>query len=129
MKVALPVRENNQIDGHFGHCAYFEVVSWQEDIGKIESKRIPSLQGCGCKSGIAGVLAAEGVTLLIAGGIGNGAVNVLNRNGIEVIRGIEGDVLAAVEKYFAGELADSGESCSAHSHHASGEGGHHACSH
>jgi predicted Fe-Mo cluster-binding NifX family protein len=43
-------------------------------------------EGCGCKSNLAEVLKSKGVTLLIAGGIGNGAVNKLEENGISVIR-------------------------------------------
>jgi predicted Fe-Mo cluster-binding NifX family protein len=51
-------------------------------VTKIENSEIvPSPQGCGCKSNIASVLKEMGVTTLLAGNMGDGALNVLNRNG------------------------------------------------
>lgn len=128
MKIAVPVTGNNQIDGHFGHCEFYSIFSISPE-GKIgDAKIIPSLQGCGCKSNIAGVLAADGVTVMLAGGIGGGAINVLNNAGIEVIRGCSGDATEVVKLYITGSVADSGESCHQHeAHHAEGSG--HKCSH
>jgi predicted Fe-Mo cluster-binding NifX family protein len=59
MKIAVPVTSTNQVDEHFGHCEFYSIytVSEKNEITKIET--IPSVQGCGCKSNIAGVLAAE----------------------------------------------------------------------
>ncbi len=128
MKIAVPVTGNNQIDGHFGHCEFYSVFSISPD-GKIaDTKIIPSVQGCGCKSNIAGVLAADGVTVMLAGGIGGGAINVMANAGIEVVRGCSGDASEVVKLYISGGVTDSGESCHQHeSHHA--EGGGHQCNH
>jgi predicted Fe-Mo cluster-binding NifX family protein len=126
MKIAVPVKSNNQIDGHFGHCEYYNVFSISTEGKIIDTKTIPSLQGCGCKSNIAAVLAADGVTMMLAGGIGGGAINVLNNAGIDVIRGCEGDAADVVNQYISGSLVDSGESCHQHeAHHAEGSG--HQC--
>jgi len=75
------------------------------------------------------VLADEGVTVMLAGGIGNGAINVLNNNGIEVIRGCAGSSDQIVIKYLKGEVTDSGTNCNSfdHHHHHTG-GGTHSCS-
>lgn len=71
-------------------------------------------QSCGCKSNIASVLAQSGVKILAAGGIGNGAVNVLANNGIKTIKGASGLVRNAVELFLQGELVDSGDICHSH---------------
>jgi predicted Fe-Mo cluster-binding NifX family protein len=117
MKIAVPVTIDNRIDSHFGHCEYFNIysVSGSKEIGEV--KKIPSSNGCGCKSGIATVLSDEGVTVMLAGGIGGGAINVLNSNGIDVVRGCNGNPEQLVKLYIDGKLSDSGESCHQHEHH------------
>jgi predicted Fe-Mo cluster-binding NifX family protein len=128
MKIAVPVTSNNQIDGHFGHCEFYSVFSISPAGEIVDTQIIPSVQGCGCKSNIAGVLAADGVTVMLAGGIGGGAINVLNNAGIDVIRGCEGDATEVVKLYVSGSVADSGESCHQHeAHHSHGSG--HQCNH
>jgi predicted Fe-Mo cluster-binding NifX family protein len=126
MKIAVPVTKENQIDSHFGHCESYGVYTISDKKEIAEIKSVGSLQGCGCKSDIASVLAADGVTMMLAGGIGGGAINVLNYSGIEVIRGCSGDATEVVKQYLAGLVEDSGSSCHQHeSHHQNG----HSCSH
>lgn len=129
MKIAVPVGSKNQIDSHFGHCESYGVYTISEnEITKVI--RIQSPQGCGCKSDIASVLAADGVKIMLAGGIGGGAINVLNNSGIEVIRGCEGDATEAVRQYLQGTVKDSGSSC--HHHHHDHDHNHedgHQCTH
>lgn len=122
MKIALPVTNSNQIDDHFGHCEYYSVFTIDEKKEISNVQNIQSPQGCGCKSNIASVLASQGVTIMLAGGIGAGAINVLNLSGIEVIRGCAGDALENVQRYLAGNINDSGEICSHH-----GDGTEHVC--
>jgi predicted Fe-Mo cluster-binding NifX family protein len=124
VKIAIPTREN-QVDDHFGHCAMYTVVTADENHNIINKEIIPSPQGCGCKSNIATVFQQMGVTTMLAGGIGEGAINVLSRHGIQVIRGCSGDVDQLAVNYLKGSLIDSGISCSHHEHH--GEG--HSCNH
>ena len=124
MKIAVPVTKENQIDGHFGHCESYGVFSISEKNDIVEIKSVESPQGCGCKSDIASVLAADGVTVMLAGGIGGGAINVLNNSGIEVIRGCSGDATEVVNLYLKGSVEDSGSSCQQHEEHHH-EGHHH----
>jgi len=132
MKIAVPVTSENQIDGHFGHCESYSVFTITENKEIAEKKNVKSPQGCGCKSDIASVLAADGVSVMLAGGIGGGAINVLNSSGIEVIRGCAGDATEVVKLYLKGLVEDSGSSCKQHeAHHGEGhdhEHGH-TCSH
>ena len=128
MKIAVPVTSNNQVDNHFGHCKFYNVFTISNDRTISGTEQLPALEGCGCKSNIAAVLAASGVKIMLAGGIGNGAINVLNSAGIEVIRGCSGDSANLIAAFLSGKLTDSGESCHLHDNHHS-EGNHHQCSH
>ncbi len=111
------------VDGHFGHCEYFTIYTVDEKQNIVHEENYNSSAECGCKSGLAGVLKQIGVTSMLAGGIGQGAINVLNQHGIEVLRGCSGDVRKLAEEYLKGTLADSGETCHQHEHHH-GHGGH-----
>ena len=48
---------------------------------------------------------------MLAGGIGGRAINVLNSNGIEVIRGCSGEATEVVKAYLKGLVEDSRSSC------------------
>lgn len=112
MKIALPTRDGN-IDDHFGHCAYFtiaEVVNGEV----IHKEELESPEGCGCKSNIAPDLARKGVRLLLGGNMGDGAKQVLNSNGIKIIRGCSGPVDQVLEDYIAGKLEDNQQACDHH---------------
>ncbi len=110
MIIALPSKENNEVDDHFGHCAFFTVVNVESD--KIVGTKIVSApEGCGCKSGIAVTLKDMGVTILLAGNMGAGAKSVLEAQGIEVVRGCHGSVESVVYDYITGKIKDSGQLC------------------
>jgi predicted Fe-Mo cluster-binding NifX family protein len=126
MKIAVPITKEKQIDSHFGHCESYFVFTISEKNEIVEIKSVGSPEGCGCKSDIASVLASDGVTVMLAGGIGGGAINVLNNSGIEVIRGCSGDATEVVKLYLSGLVEDSGSSC--HQHEVHQENGH-SCSH
>ena len=117
MKIALPSREN-RIDDHFGHCEYFTVFTVDKDNKNIISEeKISSPEGCGCKSNIAQTLSDIGVTIMLAGNMGAGAVRVLNNAGIEVVRGCSGDLKTVALKWLEGIISDSGDSCDHHDCH------------
>ena len=111
--IAIPTREG-QVDDHFGHCAYYTVYTVDEKEEIVKSERLDSPEGCGCKSDIAEKMQAMGITLMLAGNMGEGAKRVLESNGIAVLRGCRGAVEQVVADYLAGRLADSGEGCHAH---------------
>ena len=119
MKICCPTRDG-RIDDHFGHCAYYTLFTVEG--GKIVAEEtMESPEGCGCKSGIAPVLAQKGVLVMCGGNMGDGAKNVLNSNGIEVIRGCSGDVRQVAEAWLRGELKDNQIACKSHGH------GEHSC--
>jgi predicted Fe-Mo cluster-binding NifX family protein len=113
MKIALPSR-NNQVDSHFGHCRYYTIFTVDTNRKIVAEEKLEAPVGCGCKSDIASVLAQKGVKVMLAGNMGNGAVNILNANGIDVVRGCTGDVKAVAEAWLDNRITDSGTGCTDH---------------
>jgi predicted Fe-Mo cluster-binding NifX family protein len=127
MKIAVPTKEGNQIDNHFGHCEFYTIFLISEKNEIIAETILNSPQGCGCKSNIAAELAQMDVKIMLAGGIGEGAINKLNASGIQVVRNCKGDVHNLVEEYLKGNIEDGGASCAAHDDHHSSDA--HVCNH
>ena len=115
MKIALP-SYRNQVDQHFGHCEYFTVFTVDDNKKIVSEEIVTPPAGCGCKSNIAQVLAQMGVKMMLAGNMGQGAVNVLGMNGIYVLRGCSGQVKEVAQSWLDGNLSDSGLSCVQHEH-------------
>lgn len=113
MKIALPTR-NGIIDDHFGHCDHYTIMTLDEGKKIISKEAMDSPEGCGCKSDIAPVLANKGVKVMLAGNMGQGAVNILTQNGIEVIRGCSGPVEDVAAQWIAGDLSDNLITCDHH---------------
>jgi predicted Fe-Mo cluster-binding NifX family protein len=125
MKIAIPTR-GMVVDDHFGHCEVYTIFTTDENQKISHSETLPSPQGCGCKSNIASVLQQMGVSVLLAGNMGNGALNVLTRHQIRVLRGNSGDVRQLAEAFLQGKVGDSGEDCREHEHHGDTD---HQCNH
>ena len=117
MKIALP-SNGSEVDEHFGHCQCFTIFSVDDENKIVSEETLTPPPGCGCKSSIVPQLAGMGVSVMLAGNMGGGAVNILGSNGIKVIRGCRGDVREAVQAWLAGKVDDSGASCQTH-----GDGG------
>lgn len=112
MKIALPVH-NGLINEHFGHSENFTVYTISTE-NTIESKAPVTSDGCGCHSGIAEILAGQGVSIMLAGNIGGGAINHLHEFGIEVVRGCYGQADQVVAEYLKGAIIDNEQTCTAH---------------
>jgi predicted Fe-Mo cluster-binding NifX family protein len=138
IKLAVPTRDN-KVDDHFGNCEAYNIFTIDAS-NKIEKQEImPSTQGCGCKSNIGKILKEKGVTIMLAGNMGDGAFKVLKHHGMEVYRGCSGEVSLLVEAFLQGKINDSGDSCKSHDdhdhdhdhhHHHDHDHGHdHVCNH
>ena len=121
-KIALPTR-GGVIDNHFGHCEFYTILTVNDENQIVNTETIPSPQGCGCKSNIASKFEEDGVTVMLAGNMGPGALQKLAAHGIEVVRGCSGPIMDVANAYLAGELQDSGVGCQ---HHGDGD---HECGH
>ena len=122
MKIAVPTRAH-AVDDHFGHCEAYSVFTIGENKVIEKMEFLPSPKGCGCKSNIASVLQEQGVGVMLAGSMGDGAMNVLTNHGIKVYRGCSGNVAELVNQFLVTGLKDSGESC----HHHDDADGEHQC--
>ena len=110
MKIAV-ASNGKDIFGHFGHCKTF--LLFDAENGKITGRQ--SIPNPGHKPGfLPNFLADQGVNVIIAGGMGGGAVDIFNERGVEVIVGAEGDARQAVEAYLRCELKSTGSVCHDH---------------
>ncbi len=113
MKIAVPY-QNGFVNDHFGHTESYAVFTINPENQIVNRSLIKAEEGCGCKSGIADLLAREGVTIMLAGNIGGGAIHHLYTEGIEVIRGCSGPADEVVISYLEGKISDGGKTCSQH---------------
>ena len=118
MKIAATY-DNGNIFQHFGKTEFFKEYE-EEDNKDINSEVIGS-NGTG-HGALAGLLAEQGISVLICGGIGGGAQSALAEAGIELCSGAQGDADTAVDAYLKGELVSTGVNCD-HHHHEDG----HSC--
>lgn len=103
----------NMVSEHFGHCENF--ILFDVENGMIVKEE--SIESPGHRPGfLPNFLADQGAEVVIAGGMGGGAVDIFNERGVEVIVGASGDARMAVEKYLKGELISTGSICHKHEH-------------
>ncbi len=113
MKIAV-ASEGKMITGHFGHCEGFNVYTVRDTL--ILNKEF--VVNPGHKKGfLPNFLNDLGVNVIIAGGMGNGAIEIFNEKEIKVITGASGDAEEAVNNYLNGKLVSSGAVCHQHEHH------------
>ena len=118
MKIAATY-DNGNIFQHFGKTEFFKVYEVEDN--KVVSSEVIGSNGTG-HGALAGLLAEQGISVLICGGIGGGAQSALAEAGIELSSGAQGDADTAVDAYLKGELVSTGVNCD-HHHHEDG----HSC--
>ncbi|MDD6614899.1 MAG: NifB/NifX family molybdenum-iron cluster-binding protein [Lachnospiraceae bacterium] len=116
MKIAVTY-DNGEVFQHFGRTENFKVYEVEDN--QAVSSEIISSNGTG-HGALAGLLAEQGIDVLICGGIGGGAQTALEEAGIELVAGAEGNTDEVVETYLRGELISTGSNC----HHHDNEEGH-----
>jgi len=83
-KIAIPVDANGMLDGHFGHCKFFAVL-------EVAGNNIVSEKHVSPPPHEPGVLprwlAQQGVTDVLAGGMGQKAIQIFNYNNVNVFVG------------------------------------------
>jgi predicted Fe-Mo cluster-binding NifX family protein len=83
-KVAIPVDDNGILDGHFGHCKFFALLDTEGDKVISEEKVIPPPHEPGV---LPKWLAEQGVSDVLAGGMGHKAIQIFNYNNVNVFVG------------------------------------------
>jgi len=113
MKIAV-ASEKNRVTEHFGHCENFNIY----EVKDQEIIKSYSVANPGHRPGfLPNYLNDLGVEVIISGGMGGGAVDIFNRNNIEVITGTVGDAEDAAKRYLRGDLTSTGSVCHEHQHH------------
>jgi predicted Fe-Mo cluster-binding NifX family protein len=111
MKIAIPVAEG-KLCTHFGHCQQFGFVTLDanNNIAEVEMVTPPPHE----PGVLPKWLAANQVNLILAGGMGHRAQNLLAEAGIKVIVGVQGDLTPeqAVKAYVSSELKTGENACS-----------------
>ncbi len=120
MRIAIPT-EGTNVSSHFGKCEQFTIAEIVNS--KVQSKSIIST--IGNQHGLLpGFLANNGVSVVIAGGMGDGAKQNLIANNIEIITGANGNIDEVLDLYLSGNLKSSNIGCVGHEHsHNHGESG------
>jgi predicted Fe-Mo cluster-binding NifX family protein len=110
MRFAIPV-SGGVISPHFGHCEQFALIDVDEETKTIVRKQLvasPEHQ-----PGLLPVwLAEQGVSAVVAGGMGSRAQALFRENRIDVIVNVmESDPEAAVLSYLSGSLTTGDNIC------------------
>ena len=89
MRYAIPVTDG-RLAAHFGHCEHFALIDVDETTKAIVHKELVASPGH--QPGLLPLwLAEEGVSAVIAGGMGSRAQALFSENHIQVIVGAMGD--------------------------------------
>ena len=93
MKIAVTY-DNGNVFQHFGKTENFKVYEVEDN--KVVSSEVIGSNGTG-HGALAGLLAEQGIDVLICGGIGGGAQNALAEAGVQLCSGAQGNTDEVVE--------------------------------
>jgi ATP-binding protein involved in chromosome partitioning len=119
MRIAIPLQQG-KFSQHFGGAESFAFYNVDETSRAIGERHLDTPPEHG--RGIFPVwLRNQGATVILAGGMGPRAIDILGQQGIEVVLGVRGeDPDAVVQSYLNGTLDASGEVCHEHGYHDCG---------
>jgi C_GCAxxG_C_C family probable redox protein len=108
--------QDGKVSEHFGHCESFQLFEARD--GRIVTNvTVPSPEH---KPGLLpDFLHEKGAQVVIAGGMGGGAMERLRAYGIHIILGAQGDARSVAEEFLQGTLQTQGDGCQKHEHHGS----------
>lgn len=123
LRIGFSTNDEVMLEGHFGHCEKFVIYTIED--GKAVRKEIAvapeHTQGAYPK-----FMAEQKVNVVITGGMGQRAMDILKANKIEVILGASGKIEDILEVYLEGKLVSDGSACAHHHHNHHEE---HNCKH
>ncbi len=122
MRIAISAESNNglnsMVSAHFGRCPYFVLV----DVDKKKILGVDTVPnpfyGQHQPGSVPAFIYDQKANVMLAGGMGAGAISFFEQYRIEVATGAQGTVKEAVDGYLKGTLRGIEASCP-------GEGGHH----
>jgi len=83
-KIAVPIDDKGILDAHFGHCKFFAILNVSDNQIISEENIIPPPHEPGL---LPRWLAEKGVTDIIAGGMGQRAIQIFNENRVNAFVG------------------------------------------
>jgi len=107
MKIAI-VMFGGRVAEHFGKCE--EILIAEVEAGKVKSREVVPAPPHDCAA-LPNLFVQKGVTSVIAGGMGAGAINNLERAGVRVYAGVQGSPEDVLESFLAGTLASGAAVC------------------
>ena len=110
MRIAIPVTKG-LLDAHFGHCSAFAFIDVDTQEKQVLTTRIvdapPHVPGL-----LPGWLAKQGANLVLAGGMGNKAIQLLKEQGMDVLVGVpQSDPESLARDYLKGEIGPGLNAC------------------
>ncbi|NLN45921.1 MAG: dinitrogenase iron-molybdenum cofactor [Clostridiaceae bacterium] len=113
MKKIAIASDGGAVSGHFGHCEGFFVYETEG----VEILRKSFIANPGHQPGLLPRLMQEaGAHVVIAGGMGGGAIELFNAAAIDVVTGAAGSVDDVVRSWLEGKLVSDGSTCHEHKH-------------
>lgn len=122
MKIAMPHQEG-RVNEHFGNSREFVIV--ETENGKVTGKKIVANEIMHNHGGLAQLLKAEGVDVVITGGIGRPMAEALQSVGFKVVIGASGEVEKVAEEFLSGQLVTKPVMCGCGGHHGHEHGHQH----
>lgn len=108
MKIAITNNGKGIVAQHFGHCPLFTIV--EVNNNKILAKE--DVKNPGHQPGfLPKFLYEKGINMIIAGSMGQRAINLFNELGIKVMVGVTGTVDKTIEKFIWGNLQGGENLC------------------
>lgn len=127
MKIAIP-NNNGEVNQHFGQSTSFAVIEIGNNNQIVNIDEVSSTALRHAHEGLAELLKGQGVDVVIVGGIGKGALDALEAQGLKVLFGASGPVKEVAGTFARGEFVSQRRVC----HHHGGHHHHHnhnGCSH
>lgn len=126
MKIAVATMQG-EVSQHFGHCEKFMIYETNESqILSVQEVANPAQHSHGQ---LPAMLMQHGVNVVIAGGIGAGAKQLLQNAEITLYSGVSGNAVEAVYMYLTGKLVDANTDCGHHHGDDHDHGQHHGHNH
>jgi len=100
--------EGLEVSPHFGRCSNYNYYTAENGV-IMEYRNLPR-EGQLCDVG-ASLMKDLGIDVVITGGIGSTAYELLDSYGISVISGVTGTAREAVDQYLSGNLLDLKVAC------------------
>ncbi len=105
---------NGKLSAHFGHCKNFVVIETEKNVITKEYALDPPDHVPGAYPSF---LASHGVNFIIAGGMGQRAIDIFTQNGITVIMGANSIEPKILVQSHLDDLLESGDNSCNSDHH------------